>query len=305
MRFTKWKSFPYFFLRCSSIFILVACTQTETSDQKTSIASQANSSDFVQIYDRILSVSCGLGGCHDGSFEPNYTSINAAYYTMVWHPLKKNNKNETFQFRVVPFDVAKSVFYERVTNCCFVDKNDRMPFADKKGLDDSQLRLIKKWINEGAKDMFGNIPEKICILPSITNIRIIAKDVNGKKIDKLEKFTNILGEKVSTILPSTLDTVQVLIQTSPDPYFNCSPNITKSYFVQLYKDVTYSDTLFSSIPLKRTNKADIFIASIQKSYLKTDTLFFLRVETDSPEKYSFPSMQTSSEIRYKWAFIWK
>lgn len=305
MRFTNRKSLSYYFLMCSSIFIFVACSQTTTSDQETELTNPSDSSDFVQIYNSILSVSCGLGGCHDGSFEPNFTSINAAYYTMVWQPLKKNNKDETFQFRVVPFDAAKSVFYERVTNCCFVDKNDRMPFADKKGLDDSQLNLIKKWINEGAKDMFGNVPEKICILPSITNMQIVAKDINGKRVDEFEKFTNILGEKMITILPASIDTVQVFIQTSPDPYFNCSPNITEKYFIQLYKDVNYSDTLYSSIQLRHTNKADIYIASIQKSYLKADTLFFLRVETNSPEKYSFPSTQTDSERRYKWSFIWK
>lgn len=108
------------------------------------------------VHDEILQPKCATPGCHDGSFEPNFNTLMSSYTNLVYHPITKNNAAESFKYRVVPFDAEASVLYERITNCCFVNENDRMP-QDNIGsqLPDEDIERIKKWINEGAPDFMG------------------------------------------------------------------------------------------------------------------------------------------------------
>ena len=114
---------------------------------------------FVGIHTNILKTRCALPGCHDGNFEPDFRTVQSSYSTLVWHKIKKNNSAGTFSFRVVPRDTDMSVLYERITNCCFVNTNDRMP-QDNIGvpLPAAQIKNIATWIMNGAKDLFGNTP---------------------------------------------------------------------------------------------------------------------------------------------------
>lgn len=109
------------------------------------------------IHDEILFPKCATPGCHDGSFEPNFSSLMSSYTTLVYHPIIKNNASESFKYRVIPFDSKQSVLYERITNCCFVNENDRMPQDNiGVGLPSTDIERIKKWIDTGAKDFLGN-----------------------------------------------------------------------------------------------------------------------------------------------------
>lgn len=100
-----------------------------------------------------------MPGCHDGNFEPDFRTVQSAYATLVWHKIKKNNADSSFTFRVVPYDTAKSVLHERITNCNFVYQDDCMP-QDNIGvkLPQDKIDNIANWIMNGAKDMFGNSP---------------------------------------------------------------------------------------------------------------------------------------------------
>lgn len=111
------------------------------------------------IHKDIFQPRCATPGCHDGSFEPNFVTVMSSYSSLVYHPLIKNNAAEDFTYRVVPGNSAMSVLYERITNCCFANTNDRMP-QDNIGvpLASEDVARIKKWIDEGAKDMNGNTP---------------------------------------------------------------------------------------------------------------------------------------------------
>lgn len=118
-----------------------------------------NKASFVWLQRHIFETSCATPGCHDGNFEPDFRSIGSSYATLVYHPITKNNAAEEFTYRVVPGDTALSVLHERLTNCCFVNTNDRMP-QDNIGtaLPDSLIEAIETWIMDGARDMFGNLP---------------------------------------------------------------------------------------------------------------------------------------------------
>ncbi len=101
---------------------------------------------------------CAVPACHDGAFEPDFRTVQSSYSTLVYHPITKNNTAQEFTFRVVPFSTQKSVLHERLTNCCFVNENDRMPQDNiGKPLEDKYINAVKAWINKGAPDMFGNV----------------------------------------------------------------------------------------------------------------------------------------------------
>lgn len=114
---------------------------------------------IVGIHTNILKTRCSLPGCHDGHFEPDFRTVQSSYATLVWHYITKNSPDSAFTYRVKPYDTAKSVLYERITNCCFVNTNDIMP-QDNIGipLAKTQIENIANWIMNGAKDMFGNLP---------------------------------------------------------------------------------------------------------------------------------------------------
>ena len=111
---------------------------------------------FEGIHTNILVTRCAVPGCHDGHFEPDFRSIQSSYSTLVYHPIIKNSPDEAFTYRVVPFEPSQSVLYERITNCCFVNVNDRMP-QDNIGepLSDELIGNVRTWIENGALDMFG------------------------------------------------------------------------------------------------------------------------------------------------------
>jgi hypothetical protein len=119
-----------------------------------------NPNTLAAIHRDILHPKCAVPGCHDGHFEPDFRTIQSAYSTMVYAKVKKNNTDSTFTFRVVPFNKQMSVLHERITNCCFANTNDRMP-QDNIGvpLPDADVQRIAAWIEDGARDMMGNLAD--------------------------------------------------------------------------------------------------------------------------------------------------
>ncbi len=118
-----------------------------------------DSTSMIGIQANILEVRCALPGCHDGNFEPDFRTAQSSHSTLVYHPVTKNNETNDFRFRVVPYMPDESVLIERITNCCFVNIDDRMP-QDNIGepLAEEDIESIRKWIEDGAKDMFGQEP---------------------------------------------------------------------------------------------------------------------------------------------------
>lgn len=123
---------------------------------------------LVGIHKNIFQPRCAIPGCHDGNFEPDFRTPQSAYATLVYHPVVKNNEAGTFVYRVVPYQPLKSVLYERITNCCFINQDDRMP-QDNIGvpLADEDVLSIKTWIENGAKDVSGNVPSYPNFAPTI------------------------------------------------------------------------------------------------------------------------------------------
>lgn len=146
------------------ILLLSACTRTNRTQVQpalnTGMETTVDSSSLVGLYKYIFSPRCNVNGCHDGAFEPNFTTIESAYYTLVYHPINKNNAAKTYKYRVMPYDTAHSVLYARISNCCFVNAGDQMPQLNEQDkLSRAQISRVGKWIMEGAKNIDGKTME--------------------------------------------------------------------------------------------------------------------------------------------------
>jgi len=164
---------PFFFsvLALSFFALINSCKKTNDNlpknpyddivrDDTTSYGIPLDSLTVTYVHKRIFATRCALPGCHDGHFEPDFRTPQSSFSTLAYASIVKNNTAATFKFRVIPFDTTHSVLYERITNCCFINSNDRMP-QDDIGipLPDSSINLIASWIMNGSRDMFGKVPK--------------------------------------------------------------------------------------------------------------------------------------------------
>ncbi len=128
----------------------------------TSQVQTVDPNSFAGIHKNILKPTCANSGCHDGTFEPDYRTIESAYNTLVFHPVIKNDTNGTYRFRVMPGDTNLSILYVRLTQD-LNGNSGKMPLLVNPGSDwlvkkDEYIQNIANWINAGAKDILGNAP---------------------------------------------------------------------------------------------------------------------------------------------------
>ncbi len=115
---------------------------------------EPDSASLLGLHKFIFSQSCAVPGCHDGSFEPDYRTVQSSYSSLVFHPVIKNTQDGRFKVRVKPFSVAESWLHHRVTTQDQV--LGRMPLYDNP-LTAGQVKAIEDWILAGAPDMFGHV----------------------------------------------------------------------------------------------------------------------------------------------------
>ena len=140
-----------------------------------------DSNSFLGIHKYILSVKCAVNGCHDGSFEPDYRTVQSAYSTLVYAPVVKNTSDSFYTYRVVPNDTAHSWLWFRLTT---TDQNiGRMPLYDT--LYPAQREKIKNWIMSGARDLFGNSPAQPTYTPSFYGLVAYLPDQNNFRVDTI------------------------------------------------------------------------------------------------------------------------
>jgi len=151
-------------------FILDACRKHELENpyaNQTQVVNNHNPSvdaipvgNFAWLHAKIFRPTCANSGCHDGTFEPEFRSINSAYNSLVNHPTIANDASETFTYRVVPGSSDLSFLHERLT-VEIPNTSGMMPLSVDPGSDWNAnktfyIQKIKEWIDGGAKDMYGN-----------------------------------------------------------------------------------------------------------------------------------------------------
>jgi len=288
----------------TSLFF-VHCTEDELNPydgidygNTTLVIDTVSSTSFVKLHRDVLGPSCNVMGCHDGSFEPDFRTVESAYNTLVYHTIIKNNLADDFTYRVVPGDTALSVLHERLTNCCFVNTNDRMP-QDNIGnaLPEADLDAVTAWILDGAKDITGAIPNEPNNLPEVKGFW-----VTNATYDSIYSVNRIGGLFYNPFLMPNNEQVNFIFRVTDDSTnagemlvneLSISEDIA---FTNIYKTVT--SQIFES-----TNH--IWILTFDTSELVGGTTYFMRYtinDGDNPKNTSYPNIQTSFVYKSIWSF---
>ncbi|MCC7298457.1 MAG: hypothetical protein IT244_09000 [Bacteroidia bacterium] len=129
------------------------------------------------LHRNLFKPTCSNSGCHDGTFEPDFRTVQSTYSSMVNQKPIKNDQAGTFNARVVPGNADASILIYRMT----VDLGGNsgiMPIVLDPGSTyptkkDEHLANLRKWINDGAKDFNGNSPSKVDFPPTILGVQAL------------------------------------------------------------------------------------------------------------------------------------
>jgi len=120
-----------------------------------------DSSTFLGLHTYIFSSSCNQPACHDGTFEPDFRTVQSAYNSLVRHPINKNydlaiDGRNPLPYRVTPGKPDASMMWHRLT-MHNPPNFEQMPSSGI-ALSQAKIDLIEAWILDGAKDIYGNEP---------------------------------------------------------------------------------------------------------------------------------------------------
>ncbi len=142
-----------------------------------------DSNTFLGLHTYVFNPSCNQPACHDGTFEPDFRTVQSAYNTLVLHPVKKNFPVDPVSYRVTPGDPQQSMMYRRIT-----EHNppnfERMPSSGNP-LPDNLVQLIENWILDGARDIYGNLPMPTSPQPSCFGLLATLPDNNDIRVDTI------------------------------------------------------------------------------------------------------------------------
>ncbi|MFT6844487.1 MAG: hypothetical protein ACJAUV_000667 [Flavobacteriales bacterium] len=150
---------------CSLTLLLLHCKKKESDPEPAPAAAQAGivysnyaKNSIVSLHANIFAPTCANSGCHDGTFPPDFRTIQSSYNTLVMHPLVKNNPNNDYAYRVVPNDVNNSVLYRRLTEDIDGQSGIMPLYSGDEWANVKQEHIdnVVSWINNGALDMFDN-----------------------------------------------------------------------------------------------------------------------------------------------------
>ena len=132
--------------------------EEETPQDSTQI--DLDPTSLAGLHANIFIKTCANSGCHDGTFEPDFRTVESSYNTLVNHPIIKNDPQNSFSVRVLPGDIAASQLVTRLEKD-IDDNSGIMPLVIEPDSDwpekrEEYIQNIKDWIAAGAKDALGN-----------------------------------------------------------------------------------------------------------------------------------------------------
>ena len=257
-----------------------------------------SATSFVKLHRDVLGPSCNVMGCHDGSFEPDFRTVQSSYNTLVYHPIIKNNLAGEFTYRVVPGDTGLSVLHERLTNCCFVNTNDRMP-QDNIGnaLPEADLDAVAAWILEGAKDITGAIPNEPNNLPNVQYFLVM-----NATYDSTYSENKIGGLFYNPFLMPNNEMVNFLLFVDDDKTFPENLLINNLQISEFQDDFSAAIDVPSTLYVAQY---EVWVAPFNTAVLQSGKTYFMRYtinDGDNPTDITYPNNQTSFVYKNIWSF---
>lgn len=264
-------------------------------------ADQNEPNSLTRTHDEVFQPKCNVLGCHDGSFEPDFRTPQSTYSTLVYHSIIKNNAQQEFEYRVIPGDTANSVLWQRITDCCFVNQNDRMP-QDNIGISmpQSAIDQIGSWIMNGAPDLLGNSMDSPNAFPTVSNFGVY----------DLEYDTSFSQNRVDDkwfmpfIMPENME-LNMVINVEDDN----TPNLDLLYNkIKISTDINdFSNAIeLSAICLDNEEFNYPFIINFNSNIFNTNQQYFMRYytsDTSINNLVEFPENEDESYYKSIWSFI--
>lgn len=172
------------------------------------------------LHKNIFFPRCANPGCHDGTFEPDFRTIESSYYTLVYQPVNKVTLDSAkiFSYRAIPGNTADSWLVERLVT----STTEYMP-SNSVRLSQTDIDHVKSWINAGCPDQNGIAAVKPNLQPNI--IGYVALDASFNRIDTvrvdsfpLNPFILKLGIDTMTIAFVATDTADGADGTDPSQF---------------------------------------------------------------------------------------
>ena len=288
-------------------FVLINCTEDDFPlnpydgidyGNTTLVIDTVSSTSFVKLHRDVLGPSCNVMGCHDGSFEPDFRTVESAYNTLVYHTIIKNNLAEDFTYRVVPGDTGLSVLHERLTNCCFVNTNDRMP-QDNIGnaLPEADLDAVTAWILEGAKDITGSIPDEPNNMPNVEYFI-----VTNSTYDSIYSDNRAGGLFYQPFIMPANEDVNFLVIVEDDK------TLPENLLINNLQISEFQDDFNAAIDVPSTlyvAQYEVWVAPFNTSVLQSGKTYFMRYTVNDGENSTntiYPNNQTSFVYKKIWSF---
>ncbi len=203
-----------------------------------------DSTTFPGIHHYILSESCNRPGCHDGTFEPDFRTVQSSYNTLVKHEINKNYPVDPIPYRITPGEPESSMMWRRITE--HNPPNFELMPSSGDPLPARQLEIIENWILAGAPDLFGNLSDEVNLSPVSTGLVAFLPESNDERVDDnrnstYKPFTAPFGENIELWF-GVVDDVN-LIDLQED-VFNALGNLkegnTLSYNKMMLSDNPYN-----------------------------------------------------------------
>ncbi len=206
----------------------------------------------------------------------------------------------------MPHKPLESVLYERITNCCFINQDDRMP-QDNIGvpLPAADVTAIKTWIENGAKDMFGNVPTYPNFQPQIQPYFAVVDAatyqinyaIKSNRIDTVEYNPFLLPNNTNVIFA-------FIVQDDSTPYALLQVNQMKlSLLPDDFSSATSYTAQYYHTPPPNSN--DFFGITLNTSVLPHNQIVYMRYFVNDGDHSSntwFPTDNLPIQYKTFWSF---
>ncbi len=174
----KIKLLPYLFAGVLLISLSYSCdnmqnreenpfdTNMSNQDSVNFVLEEIDPNTIAGLYQNIFNPTCANSGCHDGTFEPDFRTIESSYHSLLFQVPVKNNGTQTF--RVDPGNPNQSAIMQRLSGAILpLMPIEVDPDSDWDVNGDEYIANVRTWIENGALDLSGNEPQADFINPSL------------------------------------------------------------------------------------------------------------------------------------------
>ncbi len=302
------KKFNIFFLLLSVTLFFTSCKKESTPDNPYDSIDRSNNqvnpqdpdpNSIVGLHKNIFFPKCANPGCHDGTFEPDFRTVESSYSTLVYQPVNKFTLDSAkiYSLRVIPHNVPDSWLIERLTT----STSEYMP-SNAVRLSTSDIDHVKNWINAGCPDNNGIAAVKPNLQPNIAGYaafdpfltRIDTVRVNNYP---LNPFILKTGVNVMTLALVATDTADGMDATDPSQFTS-----RKVKFSTDKNNFSGAITIPADSFITGYN---VWLAFVPKWHWVSGTTVYFRIyinDGDHPTDAEFPRYESMDYYKTLYAF---